>query len=82
MVKKKSWKEFYETGLLLIINQFLHIFGWAICYEFDQEIGIIDVYPSRVKFRGFDNESVSENYIKISKHMKDNAEILLNEAEG
>ena len=29
-----------------------------------------------VKFRGFNNENVSESYKNLSKFMKDNAEIL------
>lgn len=37
MVTKKEWIEFRSTGLLLIINQILHIFGWVIVYEMDSE---------------------------------------------
>ena len=29
MVVKKSWSQFRETGLVVFINSFLHIFGWA-----------------------------------------------------
>lgn len=82
MVNKKSWEEFLETGLLLIINQTLHIFGWAIVIEKDSETKeIINVYPARVKFRGFSNESVEKSYKKISKYMVENSEELLKEAE-
>jgi len=77
MVTKKHWSEFRETGLLLIINQLLHVFGWSIVYEYDDKTDeIVNVYPARVKFRGFNSESTSENYIKISKYMKENAEEL------
>jgi hypothetical protein len=79
MVKKKSWSEFSSSGLLLIINQLLHIFGWALVFEFDNG-EVKAVFPARVKFRGFDNKDVEANYIKVSQYMKDNAEILLNEA--
>ena len=37
-------------------------------------------YPSRCKFRGFDNNSVSESYIKLSEWMKDNADVLYRES--
>jgi hypothetical protein len=37
-------------------------------------------YPARVKFRGFDEKSMSEGYIKISQYIKDNANALLKEA--
>lgn len=81
MITEKTWKEFKSCGLLLFINQILHIFGWAICFEYDdkQEV-IINVYPARVKFRGFDNNNVSDSYKKLSKYMMDNAETLYKEA--
>ena len=87
MVTKKSWEEFRKSGLLLIINQTLHIFGWAICFDFEDyneetDTGkIIAIYPARVKFRGFDNKSVDESYIKVSKYMVENSKKLLEEAE-
>lgn len=81
MVDKKTWDEFRNTGLVLVINQVLHIFGWAI--TFDVEDGkVIDCYPARVKFRGFDEKSVGEQYIKVSEYMKENAEVLLEEAKS
>lgn len=81
MVTKKEWIEFRSTGLLLIINQILHIFGWAIVYEMDGD-EVKSVYPARVKFRGFNNENVSQSYQKISEYMKDNASELLDEANS
>lgn len=80
MVTKKDWKEFRSTGLVLIINQILHIFGWAIVFEIEDNI-IKDVYPARVKFRGFGNDSTSEAYQKLSKYMLENAEELNKEAQ-
>ena len=81
MVTKKSWKEFQETGLLLYINQVLNVFGWAIVIEIDDE-KIINCYPARVKFRGFDKKNVVESYIKISKYMNENSEELLEESKN
>jgi uncharacterized protein YfbU (UPF0304 family) len=81
MVNKKEWSEFRSTGLVLIINQILHIFGWALVFEIENE-DIKNVYPARVKFRGFDNESTSEAYQKLSKFMVENAEELNNEAQS
>lgn len=72
MVEKKDWKEFRNTGLVLIINQILHVFGWAIVFEVEND-EIKNVYPARVKFRGFDNETTSNEYEKVSKYMKDNS---------
>lgn len=80
MVEKKSWEEFREIGLLWFINTILHMFGWAIYYEIDNE-KIINVYPSRVKFRGFDNKTTSEGYEKVTEYLKENIDELLEEAK-
>lgn len=79
MVEKKMWDEFRHNGLLLFVNQILHIFGWAICVDVDDN-AITRAYPARVKYRGFDNDSVSKCYCDLSKYMMDNAEELYKEA--
>lgn len=76
MIQKKTCKEFRSTGLLLLTNQILHVFGWAIVVE--EEVGIM--YPARVRFRGFDEKSTSKAYVKISEYMKENADELLKES--
>jgi hypothetical protein len=81
MVKRKNWEEFRKTGLLLIINQTLHIFGWALVYEIENEV-VVNVYPARVKFRGFDEKSTEDAYKKISQYMDDNSKELNEEAQG
>lgn len=78
MVTKKEWSEFRSTGLLLIINQILHIFGWAIVVQVEDDV-ITDVYPAKVKFRGFDNKSTDAAYKKLNKYMLENAEELYKE---
>lgn len=78
MVSKKEWSEFKNTGLLLIINQILHIFGWALVFEIEND-EIKNVYPARVKFRGFDNSSTDKAYKQLSKYMLENAKELNDE---
>lgn len=79
---KEKWKEFKNAGLLWFINTILHAFGYAIKYKVDKETGeLLDIYPDRVKFRGFPEESNTKGYIKVSQYMKDHAEELLKEAE-
>ena len=92
MVAKKSWSDFRDTGLLALVNLFLHIFGWSLVYEFDEEdihdetgevrenAEPVVVYPARVKFRGMHEPSQDRAYRKISQFMKENAETLLEEA--
>jgi hypothetical protein len=87
MVEEKTWNEFRKSSLLLFVNQFLHIFGWAIVFEFDNydsntDDGVITrVYPARVKFRGFSSDCTSKAYKEISAYMAQNATDLLKEAE-
>jgi len=86
MITQKSWNEFRKSGLLLIINQFLHVFGWSIVFDFEtydrkKDDGIIrEVYPARVKFRGFTGPAVEKAYRNVSKYMDKNSERLLREA--
>ena len=39
-----------------------------------------DVYPARVKYRGFGEKNNIEGYIKVSKYLNDNSDELLKEA--
>lgn len=69
MIERKSWDEFRETGLLLFVNEFLHIFGWCLVVEV-HDSGTKNVYPARTNFRGFGEESQTRAYAKISKYME------------
>lgn len=80
MVHKESWKYFRESGMLWWINMILHTFGWAIVYDFDDNKELVDVYPSRVTYRGFCEEANTDGYIKVSKFIKDNAQKLYEES--
>lgn len=79
MVTPKEWSEFQKTGLLLFINQILHVFGWAIVIK--NEEGVISAFPARVTYRGFEVEDVSESYTKITKYLNDNINELTEEVQ-
>lgn len=81
MVNRKSWEEFRNSGFLWWVNMVLHTFGWAICGNMEDG-KVKDVYPARVKFRGFAEKNNTNGYIKVSQYMKDNASELLEEAEN
>jgi len=57
----------------------LHTFGWAIVFEMDKG-EVTDVYPARVKFRGFSEKNNTEGYQAVSKYLKDNAKELEKES--
>ncbi|ULH29024.1 hypothetical protein FH581_017240 (plasmid) [Leptospira weilii] len=80
LISKKSWEEFRSTGLLLFVNHFLHIFGWAIVFEFSEN-KVITVYPARVKFRGFPESTTDDAFKNITTHIRDSIEKLVKEVE-
>lgn len=79
-MKEKSWKEFADSGLLWWINMLLHTFGWSIVTEYENGT-IKNVYPARVKYRGFQESINTDGYIKISRYMDENSKQLLEEAK-
>jgi hypothetical protein len=79
MISKKNWKEFKDSGLLWWINMILHTFGWAIVFNMDGD-EVKEVYPARVKFRGFGENNNTEGYQKISTYLEENASELKKEA--
>lgn len=81
MVNKKSWEEFRETGLLWWINMILQTFGWAIVVA-KEDGEITQVFPARVKYRGFSEKDNTEGYEKVSKFLDNNATDLAKEAAG
>jgi len=46
----------------------LHVFGWAIVFE-RTETETVNVYPARVKFRGFDNSLIDDKVLLKSDGM-------------
>jgi hypothetical protein len=78
---RKSCGEFRRTGLLLFVNQFLHIFGWVIVVQTNDNDDSVIMYPARFKGRGFYEKDVDEAYIKLSKYMDKESETLLKEAQ-
>ena len=77
MVEKQDWEDFRSSGLLWFINQTLHLFGWAIVVNVDTETNeIVNVYPAKVKFRGFGEKQNTEGYEKLTNHIAENIEIL------
>jgi len=76
--KKITIQEFRDTGLLWYINTQLHLFGFALAHEVENDI----LVPMKTKFRGFAEENNTEGYRKVTKYMKDNAKKLLKACES
>lgn len=80
MVKRKTWEEFREVGLLWWINRMLHFFGWAVVFQIESDGSISDVYPARVKFRGFTPDCEKIGFIALSDYFVKHGKEIANEA--
>jgi len=87
MIERRTWDEFRSIGLLWWINRLLHLFGWAICFEYKEfnnktNTGIIgEIYPARVKFRGFAEPYETEGFKQLSGYLKDEMTNIAKEVE-
>jgi hypothetical protein len=81
MIERKTWEEFRNVQLLWWVNRTLHLFGWAIVVVVESDGCISDVYPARVKFRGFEEKHESEGFKILSEYLKNEAAQLAREAK-
>lgn len=76
-----KWEQFRDNGFLVFVNQFLHIFGYAIYFEYDKKTGkLVDVYPDKCKSRGFGEQSTLKAYKRLTKYMYENIHQLVEDA--
>jgi hypothetical protein len=80
MVERRTWEEFRKNQLLWWINRTLHLLGWAIVYQIEEDGSVSDVYPARVKFRGFNEEHEAEGFKILSQYIEKEASELAKEA--
>ena len=67
-IVEAAWEEFRDAGLLWWVNRMLHLFGWAIVV--DIRAGKIErVFPARTVFRGFDPQSETDGFRKVTNHL-------------
>jgi len=70
----KNWATFRDSGMLWYSNMNLHVFGWAIFLNVDNEGKVTDVFPKRVTFRGFKESVNDKGYKNITNFMANNHE--------
>jgi len=58
---KETWKEFCDSRMLWFTNRILHAFGWVIVLEEDDTGDIVNVYPARTNWLGFEIELDKES---------------------
>ena len=82
MIKRITWTEFMDSGALWFTNRILHLFGMAIVVQYATDSReILDVYPARVKFRGFSEDIEIDGFSKITSYLKNNIDELSKETE-
>lgn len=81
MYEEKTWLDFRKTGLLTFINTFLHIFGWCIIVELDDDGNFSRAYPARTKWRGFSSDAMDRAYRNVTHLMKEDIDQLLKDVE-
>ena len=79
---RKTWFEFRNTGLLLFVNMFLHMFGWSIVVVVGDDDIVQAVYPARTTYRGFGEESIAKAYRNLAAYVAKTASALKKEAES
>lgn len=78
MVDERSWDEFRQSGLLWWINRTLHLFGWAIVVEMNDDGQHVNrAFPARCKFRGFAADSETRGFEKLTNYINDESKSLL-----
>jgi hypothetical protein len=81
MIDKRTWQEFSDAGLVWWANRILHLFGWAIVLQVENDGTISDAYPARCKFRGFEPGCETRNFKKLSSYLKAHIEEIDKEAQ-
>lgn len=69
MIERRTWKEFRESKLLWWANRLLQTFGWSLVCSMDDNGDIVDVYPARVKFRGYGEDVDNEGFIGLMDYV-------------
>ena len=81
-IRKKTWQEFKDSGLLWWINILLHTFGWSIVFSINDKKKIEEVFPARVSFRGFSEKDNSKGYLQVNRYMNKNSREILKESQN
>lgn len=79
-LEERTWVEFSESGLLWWINRSLHLFGWAIVVDVDHDTA--RAYPARTSWRGFSGPDEADGFLRLTRHIHDNASEVLHDAES
>jgi hypothetical protein len=82
-IKEATWREFQDSGLLWFVNRMIHLFGWSIVFEYEDETSEVPtrVYPAKNSCRGFDYETEDKGFANLTEHMKNNVDAWLKDVK-
>ncbi|MCF8001676.1 MAG: hypothetical protein K9K76_07470 [Halanaerobiales bacterium] len=64
-----------------MINSTLHVFGWVIAIETNEDGEFVGASPYKTNFRGFSNDVNDKGYKKVTNYMENNIQRLVNAVE-
>ena len=67
----EAWLEFRSSGMLWYVNRLLHLFGYAIALQVEDDGRIISAEPQRCRYRGFDEEAEANGFRKMTGYLSD-----------
>lgn len=82
MMEEQTWESFVDAKLFWWVNRSLHIFGWALVREVDENGKITRVYPAHCRFRGFSQDVEERGFEGLTKHIAENTQRLLDDLKA
>jgi len=65
----RSWEEFRDVGGFWFVNLLLHVFGWSLSFDEEEDGTISQVYPRRTTWVGFDEKTNEEKQRAWLNHL-------------
>lgn len=79
-ISKRSWQEFWKTGIPSYLNLILMPFGWQIAAKRNKNGDVIAVYPVRTSSRETKDSRINRTYHTFGKYLKTNSDALYKES--
>jgi len=74
-INEKSLEEFKKTGLLWFVNRILHLFGWVLVLECEDNGRFTRLYPVHTTFSGSTKEFENNGFKKLVEYLQDSSTI-------
>lgn len=75
-----TWQEFWNTGIITLINQQIIQYGWALAASRDKNGNIIGILPIRTCARALSEQDITIGMHLFSKYMAMNSDTLYQES--